>query len=76
MLSKIASSDLSGKSRHAGKNLVMLSFITFLFFGCKEKDVIEVIPNYDEIYLPISKVDSTPKLIEGNEKELSDKINE
>jgi len=54
----------------------MLSFITFLFFGCKEKDVIEVIPNYDEIYLPISKVDSTPKLIEGNEKELSDRINE
>ncbi len=53
------------------KSLLVLLLITF---GCKGKDTVEVIPNYNEIYLPVSKVDSAPKLIDGNEKELSDKI--
>ena len=58
------------------KNLIKFIFpALIIFFGCKEKDTIEVIPNYDEIYLPVSEVDSSPKLIEGNEKELSDRIN-
>ncbi len=47
-----------------------------ILFGCKEKNTIEVISNYDEIYMPINKVDSTPKLLEVDEKELSGKINE
>ncbi len=59
------------------KTLIKLFVILLLLlFGCKEKDTIEVIPNYNEIYLPLNKVDSTPKLLEGNENELSDKINE
>ncbi len=55
-------------------NLCAISLL--LLLGCKDKETIEVIPNYDEIYLPLNKVDSTPKLIDGNEKDLSDKINE
>ena len=59
------------------KTLIKLFAILFLLFiGCKEKDTVEVIPNYDEIYMPLNKVDSTPKLTDGNEKELTDKINE
>jgi TonB family protein len=53
-----------------------LLILLLILFGCKEKDTIEVIPNYDEIYLPMSQVDSRPELIGGNEKDLSDKINE
>ena len=59
------------------KTLIKIFVIPLLLlFGCKEKDTIEVIPNYNEIYLPLNKVDSTPKLLEGNEKELTNKINE
>jgi TonB family protein len=58
------------------KYLIILFTSLFLFVSCEEKDVIEVIPNYDEIYLPLSKVDSTPQLIEGDETELSEAIGE
>ncbi len=59
------------------KTLIKLFAISLLLlFGCKGKDTVEVIPNYDDIYLPLNKVDSTPKLMDGNEKDLSDKINE
>ncbi len=54
------------------KTVIKLFAISLLLvFGCKEKETIEVIPNYDEIYLPLNKVDSTPKLIDGNEKALN-----
>ncbi len=59
------------------KTLINLFAISLLLlFGCKDKETIEVIPNYDEIYLPMNKVDSPPKLIEGNVKALTDRINE
>jgi TonB family protein len=58
------------------KYLTILFVSLFLFTSCEEKDVIEVIPNYDEIYLPLSKVDSTPQLIVGDEKKLSEVISE
>ena len=37
--------------------IVFLSIMLVLFFGCNEKkSKIEIIPNYDAIYLPVSKV--------------------
>jgi TonB family protein len=56
------------------KKMLFVFLFIGLFAGCKEKDAIEVIPNYDEIYLPLNKVDSTPQLIEGDEKGLSEKL--
>ncbi len=55
------------------KSLFVLLLIGILS-GCKEKNGIEVIPNYNEIYLPLNKVDSTPWLIQGDEKGLSEKL--
>jgi TonB family protein len=57
------------------KTLIKFFFVLFILtFGCKGKDSVEVIPNYDEIYLPVSKIDSAPKLIDGNEIQLFNKI--
>lgn len=56
------------------KNILTLIISALLFTSCQEKDVIEVIPNYDEIYLPIHKIDETPQLVEGDEKSLTEKI--
>lgn len=61
------------------KNLIVIIVIIvsiFLFASCEEKNTIEVIPNYDEIYLPLNKLDETPKLIKGDEKSISEKIGE
>jgi TonB family protein len=58
------------------KNILIMVLSGFLFFSCQEKNAIEVIPNYDEIYLPLNKVDETPQLLEGNEKKLSEKIDD
>ena len=55
-----------------------LFFLILLFlipFGCKEEKQIEVIPDYDNIYLPLNIVDQTPQLLEGNEEELIKNIN-
>ncbi len=56
------------------KSVLILIVSALLFTSCKDKDVIEVIPNYDEIYLPIHKVDETPQLLVGDEKSLTEKI--
>ncbi len=55
------------------KYLIILFFSFVVISGCKE--TVEVIPNYDEIYLPLNKVDKTPQLKEGDEKILSREIN-
>ena len=54
-----------------------LFFIILLFvilFGCKEEKQIEIIPDYDNIYLPFNKLDEGPKLIEGNDRLLMDSL--
>lgn len=59
------------------KNVIII-FTTLLFIisGCKEKEEVEIIPDYDKVYLPLNKVDSTPQIVEGNEEEFSGKIND
>jgi TonB family protein len=49
-------------------------FLIVLLPGCQEKKQIEVIPDYDKIYLPFGELDETPQLIEGNNQELIDSI--
>lgn len=54
-----------------------LLFLILLFlipFGCKEEKQIEVIPDYENIYLPYNKLDEGPKLIEGDDKALLDTL--
>lgn len=50
-------------------------FLLVILLGCKEEGKIEVIPNYDKIYLPLNEVNETPQLLEGNEDELIKNIN-
>lgn len=56
---------------------IIISFLlpVIIFYGCREKETIEVIPNYNEIYLPAKDLDSTPMLLTGTEEELEEKIN-
>jgi TonB family protein len=55
-----------------------LFFLTTLFlisFGCKEeKNEIEIIPDYDRIYLPPNQLTETPQLLKGNDKILLDSM--
>ena len=54
-----------------------LFFLILLFvipFGCKEEKQIEVIPDYDRIYLPYNQLDEVPQLIEGNDIALHDTL--
>lgn len=55
------------------KSLVII-FLLLIPFGCKEEKQIEVISDYDNIYLPFNKLDEGPKLIEGNDKALLDTL--
>ncbi len=57
------------------KKIIPVLFFLF-FLGCKEENRIEVIPNYDEIYVPVSKIDVPPGLIEDNQLKLIEKLNE
>lgn len=54
-----------------------LSFLLLLFvipFGCKEEKQIEVIPDYDKIYLPQNQLTEIPQLSEGNDQQLRDSV--
>lgn len=42
--------------------------------GCKDESQIEVIPNYDKVYLPADALDKQPVLKEGNNEELISKL--
>ena len=43
-------------------------------FGCKEEKEIEIIPDYEKIYLPKEKLSELPQLISGNDQKLLDTI--
>lgn len=54
-----------------------LFFLILLFiipFGCKEEKKIEVIPDYDKIYIPYDQVDEAPQLVEGSDMALHDTL--
>jgi TonB family protein len=52
-------------------------FLILLFiipFGCKEEKKIEIIPDYDKIYLPPNQLTEIAQLIVGNDQQLLDSI--
>ena len=54
-----------------------LFFLILLFlipFGCKEERKIEIIPDYDKIYIPYDQLDEPPQLIEGSDIALHDTL--
>jgi TonB family protein len=54
-----------------------LFFLILLFiipFGCKEEKQIEIIPDYDRIYLSTNNLDEIPQLTEGNSSKLVDSV--
>lgn len=55
--------------------LTLLFLFSLLIFNCKEENKIEIIPDYNKIYLPLDEVDETPQLLVGEEEELIKKIN-
>ena len=54
--------------------LFLLILLFVIPFGCKEEKKIEVIPDYDKIYLAINQLDEPPQLIEGNSNQLVDSV--
>ena len=59
----------------ADSNLIPVGKDLFVIpFGCKEEKKIEVIPDYDKIYLAINQLDEPPQLIEGNSNQLVDSV--
>lgn len=57
------------------KTKLFLLILLFLIpFGCKEDNKIEIIPDYDKIYLPPNQLTEIPQLIEGNDKKLIDSV--
>jgi len=57
------------------KTKLFIPFILFLFLcGCKEERKIEIIPDYDKIYLPPNQLTEPPQLLKGNYKQLLDSM--
>ncbi|HEX9251476.1 MAG TPA: energy transducer TonB [Ignavibacteriaceae bacterium] len=57
------------------KTKLFLLILLFLIpFGCKEEKQIEIIPDYDRIYLPTNKLDEIPQLLEGDSQKLLDSV--
>lgn len=56
------------------KRILMFVLTLFIFTSCQEKKTVEVIPDYNKIYLPEHEIDESPQLIEGDEKNLTEKI--
>lgn len=54
--------------------LNILILLSIILFGCKEEKKIEIIPDYDRIYLPMNQLTETPQLIEGDSKKLLDSV--
>lgn len=55
------------------KSIIPLLFI-YILLGCNKEKQIEIIPDYDRIYLPPSELTETPQLLEGNDKQLIDSM--
>ena len=55
------------------KLIIPLILILFLG-GCKEEKKIEIIPDYDKIYLPPNQLTETPQLLKGNADQLLDSM--
>lgn len=56
------------------KKLFLLILLLVVPFGCRDDNEIEIIPDYDKIYLPPNQLSEIPQLIEGNEKKLIDSV--
>jgi TonB family protein len=54
--------------------LFLLILLFVIPFGCKEENKIEIIPDYDKIYLSPNQLTEIPQLIEGNDKKLIDSV--
>lgn len=54
--------------------LLISFFLIAILFGCKEEKKIEIIPDYDKIYLPPNQLTETPQLLEGNDRQLLDSM--
>ena len=54
--------------------LVLPVLLSLIFLSCKEEKQIEIIPDYDRIYLPPNQLTEIPKLIEGNDQQLMDSV--
>lgn len=54
--------------------LNILILLSIILFGCKEEKKIEIIPDYDRIYLPMNQLTETPQLIEGDSEKLLDSV--
>lgn len=58
------------------KNLLFLfAVLALIFLSCKEEKKIEIIPDYDKIYLSAGEVDSIPKIKKGDTNALTEKLN-
>ncbi|PJA95343.1 MAG: hypothetical protein CO129_12295 [Ignavibacteriales bacterium CG_4_9_14_3_um_filter_34_10] len=51
------------------KNKLLIISLVFLF-ACSDEKKIEIIPDYNSIYLPMNEVTESPKLIQGSEEDL------
>jgi len=54
--------------------LILALFLVVFLLGCKEEKKMEIIPDYDRIYLPPNQLTETPQLIEGDSKKLLDSL--
>ena len=52
------------------KFLLLAFLVISTFYGCENKNSVEVVPAYDSIYLTSDNVDKQPQLIEGDEGKL------
>ena len=52
----------------------ILILLSIILLGCKEEKKIEIIPDYDRIYLPMNQLTETPQLIEGDSEKLLDSV--
>lgn len=54
--------------------LVLPILLAVIILSCKEEKQIEIIPDYDRIYLPPNQLTETPQLLKGNDKQLLDSM--
>lgn len=54
--------------------LALLLLLSVIIFSCKEEKRIEIIPDYDRIYLPSNQLTETAQLLKGNDKQLIDSM--
>jgi TonB family protein len=54
--------------------LILAIFLVLFILGCKEGEKLEVIPDYDRIYLPSNQLTEAPQLIEGDSRKLLDSL--